>query len=901
MESALLLRTKLFIPPERSDVIARPRLLQRLDAATRRPLTLIAAPPGFGKTTLLSQWIHSPAQPAVAWLSLDTGDNDPIRFWNYILAALQTRHPQLALDLPGLLRSPQPPPIETLLTVLINELTEISQPFFLILDDYHTIDSSAIHQGIAFLIDHLPPPLHLILISRTDPPLPLAPWRARRQLGELHAADLRFLPEESTAFLNQIMGLGLPADAIAALEARTEGWIAGLQLAALSVQGQEDTGAFIRAFTGSHRYVLDYLAQEILDRQPENLRSFLLQTAVLDRLSGPLCQALTGRHDSQQLLEQLENGNFFLIPLDAERRWYRYHALFTDFLRSRLETLYPDLPVELHRRAADWYYHQNLLVPAINHAFTAKDFDRIAEWLTEKAGLMFYTCEIQTLCDWIEALPREIVRTNPRLSVIYAWTLLSTLQLDKVAEPLNNAQQTLGIDTAGDLPQIPFLRVARGEICTLRSVLSINAMDIPGARQLADQALRCLEGMTDQESLFNTPTDLRIVASFNRAVAAEINGEQEIAEKTFAETLRLSRARENFHLAALSFSHLAQLQTLRGALYEAAATYRESLDYIAAGPGERSPLAGPLYTGLGNLLLEWNDLEKCASYLDRGIALGQQWNNWDALFNGYLGRIRLAQAHNDPAAALATLETLKPAAAVLPPVFATSLIETLHAWIKAWLGNDAEAAVAIQRTGVTLDGPMNSFQESGYLVLARVLLAQGGSHLVEADALLERIIDFARQGNRIARIIEARILQTIVRQTSGREAAALPPLIEALNLAQPGGYIRTFANEGPRLLPLLTLAATQCDPAYIARIKEAILPADHSAEPTAAADLIEPLSDRELEVLRCIVAGDANQEIAVTLVVSLNTVKTHLKNIYAKLGVNNRTQAAARAHELHLL
>ena len=414
-----ILATKLYIPPPRSKAVPRPRLVARLNEGLHRKLTLISAPAGFGKTTLVSEWVAGCERP-VAWLSLDEGDNDLARFLAYLVAALQTITADMGKGLLAGLQSPQPPPIELILTTLLNEITTIPDHFVLVLDDYHVIDAQPVDHALTFLLEHLPPQMHLVIATREDPQLPLARLRARGQLTELRAADLRFTPSEAAEFLNQVMGLNLSADDIAALETRTEGWIAGLQMAALSMQGRSDTASFIQAFTGSHRFVLDYLVEEVLQRQPERVRSFLLQTAILDRLSGPLCDAVTGREDGRGMLDALERGNLFVVPLDDRRQWYRYHHLFADVLQARLMEEQPDQVSGLHRRASAWYEQNGLPSDAIRHALAAEDFERAAD-LIELAGPMVEESSLTaTWLGWVRALPDELVRIRPVLSVRYA-------------------------------------------------------------------------------------------------------------------------------------------------------------------------------------------------------------------------------------------------------------------------------------------------------------------------------------------------------------------------------------------------------------------------------------------------------------------------------------------------
>src|SRR5438874_873562 len=445
-----ILATKLYLPPLRPNVVSRPRLLERLNEGLHRKLTLIAAPAGFGKTTLVSEWVAfiERARTRTAWLSLDEGDNDPARFLAYLIAALQTIAATIGDGVLGVLQSPQPPPTEAILTALLNEITTLPDNFVLVLDDYHVIDAKPVDMALTYLVEHLPPQMHLVIATREDPQLPLARLRARSHLTELRAADLRFTASEAAAFLNQVMGLSLSAADIAALEDHTEGWIAGLQLAALSMQGHHDVAAFIRAFAGDHRYIVDYLVEEVLQRQPEPVRRFLLQTSILDRLSGPLCDAVTGQREGNARLEALERGNFFVVPLDDTRHWYRYHHLFAEVLSAQLLAEQPDQVATLHRRASAWYEQHGSTVDAIRHALAAFDFGRAADLVELAVPAMRQSRQEATVLGWLKALPDELIRSRPLLSAAYAQTLLVSGQLEGVEARLSDAERWL--DTTAD-------------------------------------------------------------------------------------------------------------------------------------------------------------------------------------------------------------------------------------------------------------------------------------------------------------------------------------------------------------------------------------------------------------------------------------------------------------------
>src|SRR5918998_2391608 len=443
-----ILATKLYIPPRRPNVVLRSRLLDRLNAGLHRKLTLVSAPAGFGKTTLASAWAATYVRP-VAWLSLDEGDSDPARFLTYLVAALQTIAPAIGAGLLGVLQSPQPPPAESLLTALLNEIATIPDDVVLVLDDYHVVDARPVDDALTFLLEHLPPQLHLVITTREDPQLPLARFRVRGQMTELRAADLRFTAAEAAEFLNRVMGLDLAAADIAALDERTEGWIAGLQLAALSMQGHQDVPGFIRAFAGDNRYIVDYLVEEVLERQPAGVRSFLLQTAILDRLHGSLCDAITGQVDGKLRLEVLERGNFFVVPLDDQRHWYRYHHLFAEVLSAHLRTEQPEQIASLHRRASVWYEQHGSAVDAIHHALTAEDFARAADLLELAVPAMSSGRQETTVLGWLKSLPDELIRCRPVLSAVYAHVLLDSGEVEGVDNRLWDAEQWL--ETTADM------------------------------------------------------------------------------------------------------------------------------------------------------------------------------------------------------------------------------------------------------------------------------------------------------------------------------------------------------------------------------------------------------------------------------------------------------------------
>jgi LuxR family maltose regulon positive regulatory protein len=913
----LLLATKLFTPPPRPRLIARPHLLERLDQGLTCRLILVSGPAGFGKTTLLGTWVTNlgsrpPGNTAIknlkaAWLSLDANDNDPTRFVNYVIAALQTVVPQVGKTAREALRSAQHPPIEAVLTTLLNELCSVSDELVLVLDDYHSIDTSAVHQAVTFLLDHMPPCLHLAIATRVDPPLPLARWRSQGQLHEIRADDLRFTSDEAALFLNQAMGLNLSAQDIATLEARTEGWIVGLKMAAISLQGRTDPAAFIQAFSGSHHFILDYLVEEVLNHQSADVQAFLLRTSILERLAGPLCDMVTGQREGQARLERLEKANLFLVPLDDERCWYRYHPLFRDVLRARLQSECPEQEVQaLHRAASQWYERHDQIDEAVQHALRGEDFDRVAALIERFAGRMTERGELTTLLGWLGALPAPLVRASPRLSMVYAWTLLAGSQFEAVEPRLQDAERALGLsaERAADDPALSAdLRGAVGEVLCIRANLAFHHTDLPRVLALSQQALNCLADDVPA-GLFHSPPELRPVIAFNIALAHEFGGDVGPASEMFEEMIVHSRPMGSIHLVMIASSHLAQMQRIQGRLRQAAESCRLAMRFARESAVPPSPLLGMVYVGLGDVLGEWNELENAESYLQRGIDLARAWSNWETLVPGRIGLARIKAARGDWAGAEQELAGLASSLPALQSPWGMPLVRARQARLGIRHGDLAAAAAWVRQTDLAVDGDLVYAREPEAIILARVLAALG--RLDEAARLFARLLATAEAGGRTGHAIEVLIGQSLVLEAQGRHGDALATVERALALAEPEGYVRVFVDEGAAIVALLRRAAARgvaCD--YVCKLLAAL--GDEAAGrrlPAAAAagaPLVEPLSERELEVLRLMAIGLSNQEMAEQLVLAVGTIKAHVHHILGKLAVRNRAQALARARELHLL
>src|SRR6266566_3795636 len=908
MPSLHLLTTKISVPPARLNMVTRPRLTQRMNTALRGTLTLIVAPAGWGKTTLLSAW-HADASLGawpLAWVSLDEGDNDPIRFWTYVISALNMLHPGVGETPLALMYASSSPPIEDVLTSVLNALIQLPTETVLVLDDYHLIEAQPIHDALTYLVEHLPPNVHLVIASRSDPLLPLARLRARSALTELRAANLRFTAEETTAFLTEVMGLSLSTEQVAALEARTEGWIAGLHLAALSLQGRDDVASFIASFTGSHRYVVDYLVEEVLSRQPEEVQDFLLQTCLLDRLSGPLCDAVRGREDSQRLLEHVERSNLFLVALDEERQWYRYHHLFAEVLRSRLQQQQPLVVPELHRRASGWYEQHKLFDEAVTHALAIPDVENAARLIEQYAQFTNFPSQFQTLLGWLNRLPDALVRTQPSLCLMHAITLMLTHQLEKSSARLQDAERCLEVEMPAEQR-----RTILGQLAAFRSQLARLLGDYERCVPLAQQALELLPE-TKEMSL---TLMLRASALGTAANAYLVDGDMTPAIEHFVETTVASvRALGNLPTTIRSISNLARLQLLQGRLRQAAVTIEQAAQQAPGHGGLQALINGAdYYFILGDLLREWNQLDSAEQQLVQGMGLVKETATADAemITRGYMTLARLQQARGQSTQVRETLDTF--ALVSRQRGYAPALVAhgvAVQAQMELAQGNLAAAIRWAETHGLSEVSELSYPREQEYLTLVRVRIAQAREHptgpfLSQALALLERLLEDAEPKARMSSVIEILILRALALHTLGDSTGALTVLGRALALAEPQGYIRLFLDEGAPMVALLRQAYVHgVISGYVTALLEAYgepIAADHHLHTSPSSPLVEQLTEREREVLQLLVDGASNREIAQRLVLSVNTVKKHVFNICGKLGVQSRTQAIAKARTLDLL
>jgi len=932
MQPYPILQTKLYIPPIRPELVSRPRLIERLNAGlpAGRKLTLVSAPAGFGKTTLVSEWVAGceRLEPKVraAWLSLDKGDNDPTRFLAYLVAALRTIAPSIGEGVLNALQSPQPPPTESILTALLNEITAIPDNFVLALDDYHVIDakpvdastnvdvSTNVDLALTFLLEHLPPQMHLVITTREDPNIPLARYRARGQLTELRVADLRFTPSEAAGFLNQVMGLNLSAEDVAMLETRTEGWIAGLQLAALSMQGHQDVLGFIRAFAGDDRYIVDYLVEEVLQRQPEPVRNFLLQTAILDRLNGPLCDAVTGQEEGNARLEALERGNFFVVPLDDKRNWYRYHPLFADVLRLHLLAEQPDQVSALHRRASAWYEHHGSAADAIRHALAAKDFERAATLVELAIPERRRNRQEATIMElgWLRALPDELIHVRPVLSLDYAFALFGGGELEAVEARLRDAERWLDT-TAGQRERAEALaagmvvvdeeefRRLPGMIALLRAAQALARGDMP---ETVQNARRVLDLAREDDHLMLGG------AASQLGLAAWANGDLGAARRMTADGMAHVRRAGYISPAIGGAIVLADILIAQGRLHEAMTTYERALQW-ATEPG--APVlrgAADMHVGMSDLHYEHNDLKAATQHLLTSQALGELAGLPQNPYRWRAALARLREAQGDLGGAL---DLLDQAERLYDGNLSPNVRPLATRKTRVWLaqGRLDQALRWAHEQSLSVDDDLSYMHEFDHITLARVLLARyrsdrAGCSLLEAIGLLERLLTAAQEGGRTGSAIEILTLQALARQTQGDLPAALASLERALKLAEPEGYIRIFVDEGAPMAQLLSEAVARgIMPDYTGKLMAAFEVEERKSEDKSylppAQPLIEPLSQRELEVLQLMALGLSNREISERLFLALSTVKGHNRNVFDKLQVQRRTEAVARARELGLL
>ena len=890
-----LLSTKLFIPRLRKNLVARPHLVEQLNAGLDRKFTLIAAPAGFGKTTLLSEWI--PQSPrCVTWLSLDGGDNDPTKFWTYFISSLQTLSPDLGDGALSFLQSLQSPPVTSILTTLINEITAFPDTFAIVLDDYHVIESQSIHEGLTFLIDHLPGNMHLIITTRVDPPLPLARLRARNQLAEIRVKDLRFTTDEAESFLNREVGERFTAKEVAALEERTEGWVAGLQIAALSMQGHDDISGFIRVFSGGHRHILGYLADEVLNQRPKGTLNFLLQTSILDRLCGPLCDAVTGGSDGQVILESLAQANLFISPLDDEGKWYRYHHLFAEVLQLKLKQTDAGLISSLHGRAREWLENNELSHEAVHHAIAGGDFARAAHLVERLLSANWLNGELKTLQGWLSTIPVSSWRAHPRLWLVQAWVAMTVGDLVEGDANLKAAEEALGLldeELASKL---------RPDVLAFRASYA-SLVQGPQAIELIQQAL---ESLPEDHWIRGM---LVVFLGSAYYAAGDLDGALEA----------LTHAPVSAQSASEIQPHRVHLLAFGGMVYYAKGQLRDALKLLykavkqAEPGGIPIPYVGTLlaYMSLAPVLYERNELEQAWAYLNRCLEMATDFGSAEVQIYVLSLLACVCLTNDDLPTAISyydQIDSLLQEHVFSPSIMAYVDYHRFQLYLKQ---RNMEAAATWIEAHNDTSGLLNSYALHR-IASPQFLIAQGNFDAASKD--LTTFVQDAQEAGHGNLLVKALVLQALTHKGCGEQANALNILEHVLRLSEPEGYVRTFVDEGELMYQLIweyqsflkTKISDNVDGeslrllAYTDKLLAAFSqPA--TGEKLKREDMLEPLSERELEVLQLIATGRTNQEIANILVIALSTVKSHINNIYGKLGTNRRTQAIAFAREQGLL
>lgn len=879
-----LLQTKLYPPRWRTDLVPRRHLVERLERGTTGKLTLVSAPAGAGKTTLAGEWLAE-HDGDVAWLALDPADSDPAFFWSYVIAALQVVDQTLGANALTMLHGPQPAPIEAVLATLLNDLSRKPRDLTLLLDDYHVIESAQVHDALSYLVDHLPPGVHLVILSRADPALPLARLRTRGELLELRAADLRFTSSEAAALLNDLMNLGLTAADIEVLGERTEGWIAGLQLAALSMQGRDDVAGFIAAFTGDDRYVMDFLVEEVLAQESDHVRDFLLRASVLDRLTGPLCDHLTGRPDGRETLERLDRRNLFVVPLDSRRRWYRFHHLFAEVLRAHLVQTDVDVPA-LHVRASEWFEKAGDAPDAIAHALRAEDFDRAARLIESVARELVSTYQPLRLLAWLRQIPDEVLLARPVLSAYQAFALFPAGEMEAAIACLDAVEQWLadrpteppaGTDPA-ELDSLP------GVVAIARAYYAMAAGDIAGTIDLARRALDVLS-----EAELTWRGGAQILLALAEWWTGDLAAATEAHDAGVASLVRSG----DLPLAVSAIYDSAALAQARASLSDAQQAHERALRLAEEAGTPTIPGVADAHIGLSAVALERNDLSTAAAHLEEAEALARLATLPETPSRVAIGRALLREATGDWDAALQDLDEAErlmipgPVPGVPPHVHRARLLLRQGRDVDEWISSHE----------LSPDDSLTYASEPEHVELARALVERAPA---DALSLIDRLLADATRGDRSGTVLVLLLLRARAHHALGATGEAMTALRAALDLAEPEGYVRTFVAEGEQIRELLRAAVGQgISTAYASRLLEAFGEAPPLAPENDA--LPEPLTRREVEILRLIAAGMRNQEIADELVISVATVKRHIANTYGKLGVDYRTEAVARANELRLI
>jgi len=894
--STPLLATKFYIPPPRLNLVSRPRLIERLNAGQHGKLTLISAPAGFGKTTLLVEWISN-SNMSFVWISLEDDDNNIKRFYTYLVASLHQIDEDVGDGILALLDATGDPPIETLNTLLINNIISMDKEFYLVLDDYHLITNQAIHQAVNYLLEHLPPNAHIVISGRVDPPIAISRLRARDQMIEVRPNDLRFIESEAKTFLNDLSGLDLSPEDLSALLSRTEGWITGLQLAALSMQDRQDKHEFVTAFSGSHHYIIDYLLDEVMARQSQEAQSFLYQTSILTRFCAPLCDAVVEISDSKRIIHDINEANLFLIPLDDERNWYRYHHLFADFLNQRLRENEPENISKLHQRASEWLEENQLITEAINHSLIGEDYNRAAELVEDVGPEMMMQSEFDQLEKWMDAMPKELVENWPWLCIIRAWMYDRWAQFDLGESYLLRAEAVVDRHTSSNPDEAE--KIIRGQIAAIRALYSIKKGEIPQSIEYSHQALDYLP-----EGYFN-----RGVAFYSLGWAKCTQGDLTGAIQEFQEGRRTSLAAGNQILAQVIILDIGVTHILQGHLHQAAETLREASQFKYANSEIKIPYAGAASVNLADIFREWNELDAAMNHLQESLEISIPAKLMDPIAIGYASMARVYLAQGDFEGAIQVCEKAERMVREIPDLEPDTKTKTMDSrvWLLLAQNKLTEAARFTQERGLSADAEINYFFDFKHVIFARVLIYSGRENstpqdLMDAQSILAKILEPAKRVGYTGQMIEALALQALAFDAQGKHDQALNSLEESLTLAEPEGFERTFVDEGEPMQALLRQVESRGRMGgYAGKLLKAFEPVETEGKTTPDQNLVDPLSERECEVLKLMATDLTGPEIADELMVSLNTMRTHTKNIYSKLDVNNRRLAVRKAEQLKLL
>ena len=913
LSSSSLLATKLYIPKLRNDFVPRlqlrPDLFDNLNAGLDCKLTLLSAPAGFGKTTLVAEWLQknsidnwqfSFGDCRYSWLSLDKADEDPIRFLTYFIASMQNVESGFGEAALAWLKSTNQSPSEAVWTVVINEIASLAGEVVLILDDFHLITGPEIHDSLTFLLDNQPPHFHLFLITRADPPWPLARLRSQFDLNEIRIGELRFTVEETAVFLNQIMQLNLSLNQLRTLDQQTEGWVAGLQMAALSMKGQSNAAEFINAFAGSHRYILDYLVEEVLEKQSDDIQDFLLKSSILSQLSAPLCQIVTGRADCQPLLAQLEQDNLFIISLDDERQWFRYHHLFADLLQNRLEQTYPELIPKLHMLASDWYAQQGYLFDAVRHGLAGNNVEYVANLVEGKALSMMGNGGLTTLLQWLGVLPEEVIESRPWLSVTYAWALVYTGQIDAVKRPLQYAEHALAQmnDENEDEQNHIF-----GHIAAIQAYVA----ELKGDMQLAFEMAHKAQNLLPEDALMARGSAATVLGSALRWL-----GDFPGAIQAFSEASTILSEIGDNHISMFIQCGFARLFTLQGKLHKSMEIYQDMLiSFTDDGqPGRhKTPHMGHAHTRISQIYLEWNQLDAAITNAEEGVVRSEQWGQADVLIYGYANLARAQHANGDVASAMASIHKAKTIAEGMSPWF-ENYASAWETRLRIAEGDLTAALRWVEENGFSVNDRISYRNEPVYYTVARVLVAQAMANpeeslLNEANSLLDQLWTLVETAGMTLRMIDLLLLQSLCYQMLGKNEFALQLLNRALKLAEPERYQYSFVELGKPLRHLLLqLDGKRLQSDFVRELLASIDGGRWDVDQETAvypSPLLDPLSPRELDVLRLLNTNLTSTEIANELFVAPSTVRTHVKSIYSKLNVHRRVDAVQQAKALNLI